>query len=65
MSGGTDRYLRWLEGRREVYKFAFHGSTEYEDQRTQEVLEMLRGIGELSERSMDLPEPPRRGESPW
>ena len=65
MSGDEDRYLSWLESRWETYKFAFHASTEHEDQRTEEVLEMLKGIGELSRRSVDPPEPPRRGESPW
>ena len=65
VSGDKYRYLRWLESRWETYKFAFHGSTEHEDQRTEEVLEMLRGIGELSKRSIDLPEPPLRGKSPW
>jgi hypothetical protein len=65
VSEDKDRYLRWLEAKWEIYKFAFHGSTEHEDRRTDEVLEMLEGIGELSRRSIDPPEPPRRGESPW
>ncbi len=65
MSEDKDRYLRWLAARWETYKFAFHGNTEYEDQRTEEVLEMLNAIGYLSKRSIDLPEPPPRGKLPW
>ncbi len=65
MSEDKDRYLRWLEARWETYKFAFHGSTGREDERTEEVLEMLEGIGEISRCSIDSPEPPRRGKSPW
>jgi hypothetical protein len=65
VSGDKERYLSWLESRWETYKVAFHGNTEYEDQRTEEVLEMLKGIGELSKRSIDLPEPPPRGKPPW
>jgi hypothetical protein len=65
VSGEKERYLRWLEARWETYKFAFHGSTEREDGRTEEVLEMLEGIGELSRRGVDPPEPPSRVPSPW
>jgi hypothetical protein len=65
VSCDKERYLRWLEARWESYKFDLHGSTEHENARTEEVLEMLKGLGELSKREIDSPEPPRRGKSPW
>jgi hypothetical protein len=64
MRGDKDRYLRWLEARWETYKFAFHGSTEHEDERTKEIVEMLKEISELSKRGVDPPKPPPRGISP-
>jgi hypothetical protein len=65
VSSDKERYKRWLEARWETYKRDYHGSTEHEDQRTEEVLEMLKDIGELSKREIDLPEPPPRGKPPW
>jgi hypothetical protein len=65
MSSDNERYLRWLEERWDVHKFDFYGSTEREEERTEEVLEMLKSLGELSRRMVDPPDPPPRWESPW
>jgi hypothetical protein len=62
--GEKERYMRWLEGRWDVHKFDFYGSTEHEEERTEEVLEMLRGLAELSRHMVDPPDPPPRWESP-
>ena len=53
MSGQNERYLRWLEDRWEAHKQDhFYSSAEDEERRTEEVLETLKGIGELSKRSV-------------
>ena len=44
----NQRYLRWLEEMWDVQKFDIHGSTEREEKRTEEVLEMLKGLAHLS-----------------
>jgi hypothetical protein len=59
-----DGYLHWLEKQWEAYKFGLYGNTAHEDERTEEVLEMLKELGDLSARRIDVPEPPPRGESP-
>ncbi len=44
------RYMRWLEGMWETHKLDLgYPSGEREEQRTEKILEMLRGLGELSE----------------
>jgi hypothetical protein len=58
----NQRYLRWLEEMWDVQKFDIHGSTEREEKRTKEVLEMLRGLARLSRRHVveppdDVPPP--------
>jgi len=56
-------YLRWLEEMWDVQKFDLQGSTEREEERTEEVLEMFRGLVRLSKRHVEpLNRPP--GESP-
>ena len=57
-------YLRWLEEMWDVQKFDLQGSTEREEERTEEVLEMFRGLVRLSKRHVELPNLPP-GESPW
>jgi hypothetical protein len=53
MAGENERYLRWLEGRWEAHKQDhFYNSAEDEQRRTEEVLDILKGIGELSKRSI-------------
>ena len=45
-----ERYMRWLEGMWETHKLDLHyPSGEREEKRKEEVLRMLRGLGELSE----------------
>ncbi len=58
-------YLRWLEEMWDVQKFDLQGSTEREEKRTEEVLEVFRGLARLSKRHVEPPhlppgEPPRR-----
>ena len=52
-------YLLWLEERWDAHKLDIHYSNgEREDRRTEEVLEVLKGIGELSRRRVDPPQLP-------
>ena len=58
-------YLRWLEEMWDVQKFDLQGSTEREEERTEEVLEVFRGLARLSKRHVEPPnlppdEPPRK-----
>jgi hypothetical protein len=56
-------YLRWLEEMWDVQKFDLQGSTEREEERTEEVLEVFRDLVRLSKRRVEpLNLPP--GESP-
>jgi hypothetical protein len=56
------RYMRWLEGLWEVHKFDIPNRTEREERKKDEVLEMLRGIVELSKHRIDPADfPPREG----
>jgi hypothetical protein len=48
-------YLRWLEEMWNVQKFDIHGSTEREEERTEEVLEVFRGLVRLSRRRVEPP----------
>ncbi len=57
-------YLRWLEEMWDVQKFDLQGSTEREEERTEEVLEMFRGLVRLSKRHVEPPNLPP-GESTW
>lgn len=52
------RYMRWLEEMWDVQKFDISGSAEREEQRTEEVLEMFRGLSRLSERHVEPPDFP-------
>ena len=56
-------YLRWLEEMWDVQKFDLQGSTEREEERTEEVLEMFRSLVRLSKRQVEPPNLPS-GESP-
>jgi hypothetical protein len=49
-------YLLWLEERWDAHKLDIHYSNgEREDKRTEDVLEMFKGLGDLSKRSVDPP----------
>ncbi len=62
-----ERYMRWLEGMWETHKLDLgYPNAGREEERKEEVLEMLRGLGELSEElgaaeapRFPPPEPPR------
>jgi hypothetical protein len=54
----NQRYLRWLEEMWDVQKFDIHGSTEREEKRTEEVLEMLRDLARLSRPRVEPPDVP-------
>jgi hypothetical protein len=56
-------YLRWLEEMWDVQKFDLQGSTEREEERTEEVLEVFRGLARFSKRHVEPPNLPP-GESP-
>jgi hypothetical protein len=56
-------YLRWLEEMWDVQKFDLQGSTEREEERTEEVLEVFRGLVRLSRSHVEPPNLPP-GESP-
>jgi hypothetical protein len=49
-------YLRWLEEMWNIQKFDIHGSTEKEEERTEEVLEVFRGLARLSKRRIEPPD---------
>ncbi len=51
-------YLRWLEEMWDVQKFDLRGSTEREEERTEEVLEMFRGLARLSKHHVEPPHLP-------
>jgi hypothetical protein len=53
-------YMRWLEEMWDVQKFDIPGSAEREEKRTEEILEMLRGLGELAKQRVEAPHFP-----PW
>lgn len=45
-----ERYMRWLEGMWETHKLDLgHPDAGREEERKEEILRMLRGLGELSE----------------
>ena len=45
-----ERYMRWLEGMWETHKLDLgYPNAGREEERTEEILRMLRGLGELSE----------------
>ncbi len=53
-------YLRWLEEMWDVQKFDVQGSTEREEEKTEEILEIFRGLARLSGRRVEAPD-----FSPW
>ena len=59
-------YLRWLEEMWDVQKFDLQGSSEREEERTEEVLEMFRGLARLSKSQVEPPNLPRgqKGDEP-
>ena len=57
------KYMRWLEEMWNVERFDIHGSTEQEEERTEEVLEVFRGVVSLSKRRVEPPDFPPRGTS--
>ena len=52
-------YLRWLEEMWDVHKFDLPGRTEREERRKEELLEMLKGLSEISEQRINAPHLPR------
>ena len=54
-------YLRWLEEMWDVQKFDRQGSTEREEERTEEVLEVFRSLARLSKRHVESPNLPPGG----
>ena len=56
-------YLRWLEEMWDVQKFDVSGSAEREEKRTEEVLEMFKGLSRLSKRRVEPPDFPSWGTS--
>ncbi len=60
MEDEQQSYLHWLEEMWDIQKFDVHGSTEREEEKTEEVLELFRGLARLSRRRVELPDPP-----PW
>ncbi len=54
-SNDKESYMRWLEGMWDVHKFDLYGSMEREEKRTEEVLEIFRGLGELSRCRVEAP----------
>ena len=54
----VERYMRWLEEMWEVHKFDPYGSTKREEKRKEEILEMLRDLGELAKRRVRPPDFP-------
>jgi hypothetical protein len=56
-------YLRWLEEMWNVQRFDILGSTEREEERTEEVFEMFRGLARLSRCRVEPPGFPARGTS--
>jgi hypothetical protein len=54
----AERYMRWLEEMWDVHKLDPHGSTEREEKRKEEVLEMLEGLGTLAKRRVGPPDFP-------
>lgn len=56
---GNARYMRWLEERWEGHKLDLHyANSGREEEREEEVLGMLRGLGELSEGLLGASEAP-------
>jgi hypothetical protein len=59
-------YMLWLEERWEAHKLDLHYSNgEREEKRTEEVLEMFKGLGELSRCGVDPPQSPPWEASLW
>jgi hypothetical protein len=56
-----EKYMRWLEEMWNVQRFDTHGSTEREEERTEEVLEVFRGLVRLSRHRVEPPDFPTRG----
>jgi hypothetical protein len=53
--------MHWLEGMWETHKLDLHyPNTEREENRKEEILRMLEGLGELSRGVVETPHPP-----PW
>jgi hypothetical protein len=48
-------YMRWLEEMWDIQKFDIPGSAEREEKRTEEILRMLRGLGELAKQRVEAP----------
>ena len=59
------KYMRWLEEMWDVHKFDLLGRTEREEKRKEEVLEMLKGLSEISKRRIEAPYLPRWEPSRW
>jgi hypothetical protein len=49
------RYLQWLEEMWDVHKFDPHGSTEREEKRKEEILEMFKSLAHVSKSRVEPP----------
>jgi hypothetical protein len=54
----SEDYMSWLERMWDVQKFDIPGRTEREEARTEEVLNIFKGLGELAKRHVQPPTPP-------
>ena len=50
-----EKYMRWLEEMWDVHKFDIHGRTQREEERKEEILQMLRKISELAQHHVQTP----------
>jgi hypothetical protein len=61
-SGGQpddkEDYMNWLERMWDVQKFDIPGRTEREEARTEEVLKVFKGLGDLAKRHVEPPTAP-------
>ena len=56
------KYMRWLGEMCETSKFdLFHGRTEREEKRMEQVFGIFRELGDLSGRRVEIPDFPPRG----
>ena len=50
-----EKYLHWLEEMWDVQKFDIHGSTEREEKRKEEILEIFESLSEIAGRRVEAP----------
>jgi hypothetical protein len=55
MDDDKEKYWRWLEEMWDVQKFDVHGSTEREEKRKEDILEVFEDLGEITQRRVEAP----------